>query len=178
MMIQFSRFTTIVLIVLLVGITTTITGQDIPSSLTDIAFQCPTEVARVTPCIDTNTSLEECTACFSGSVLGSNVSAIPTECVDLQELACQGLTDCAVKCGLSTLDNALFTFGSECDDLFISMIGCIVQTQGIGTNCTFESCPNNNDASAAAGNSGWSSSTALHTLIATTTFLATIGMLF
>jgi hypothetical protein len=134
-------------------------GQEIPQSLTDIAMECPTEVARVTPCIDTSTDVEACTNCFATSVMQTgNLTGIPTDCTDLQDLACTGLSACGAACGLSTTGSTVLTFGSDCDDLFVAMVGCIVQTQGIGTNCTFGetgACPDsgNSNSSSTEGSS-------------------------
>lgn len=120
-------------------------AQEAPDSFTQVAEQCPTELARVTPCIDTNTSVAVCTTCLADSVFqNGNVTGIPTECSEIEDLICDGLAGCGPSCGLSTTGSAFLTFGSDCDDLFVELVGCVVQSQGVGANCTFggsDACP-------------------------------------
>jgi hypothetical protein len=124
------------------GVVVVVSAQDaIPQSLQDVATQCPTEVLLVTPCINTDASVEGCAACLTNSVVqgasGSNLTEIPTDCSTLGGLVCDGVGACGSSCGLSTTGTLPLTFGSRCDDLFVSLIGCVVQSQGVGTNCTF-----------------------------------------
>jgi predicted nucleic acid binding AN1-type Zn finger protein len=140
------------------------TALDIPSTLQALSTECPMELARISPCIDTNADLTSCTECVStfilqnGDVLNANApqeerqqelnsnstsgtdadkSTSTTSCDAIQEALCQGIQQCGSSCGLVNEDS-FFTFGSDCETLFENLVACVLQSQNIGTDCNFQ----------------------------------------
>jgi hypothetical protein len=140
------------------------TALDIPSTIQALSKECPMEMARLTPCIDTNADLTTCTECVSnfivqnGDVLNTDGSqegrqqdasntttsaatdtstSTSTSCDDIQEALCKGVQQCGSSCGLINSES-FFTFGSDCEALFGSLVACVLQSQNIGTDCNFE----------------------------------------
>jgi hypothetical protein len=120
-------------------------GGDVPSDLSGLTMQdllsaCPTEIARVTPCIDSSMDLTNCTGCVStflassfsttGAAEGANATSPLSSCDRLQSSVCDGIDDCGSTCGLVGQDS-WFTFGSNCEDLFLNLVACVMDSQGV-----------------------------------------------
>jgi hypothetical protein len=126
------------------------TEGGIPSTLQALSKECPTEMALILPCIDTNTDFTACTECVSvfitqnadilnsdeGQSTSTSNAATDTSatCDAIDEALCKGIQECGTSCGL-TNSSSFFTFGSSCDSLFGNLVACVLQSQNIGTDC-------------------------------------------
>jgi hypothetical protein len=150
---------------------TTITAQelDLPSTIGALSRECPTQMARLTPCIDTSADLTTCTECVSTFILdadfgggggggtgevegrqeeNSNATTTTTgggddssssTCAVLQDTVCRGIDTCGASCGIVD-STSFFTFGSECEQLFLNLVTCVLESQGVGAECDIGSC--------------------------------------
>jgi hypothetical protein len=138
---------------------------DIPSTLQALSKECPMEMARIAPCIDTSTDLTACTECVSmfasqnADILNANnlqqgrqeetgnatttngtdtsTTTTANTCDDIQDALCKGIQQCGSSCGLVKSESVL-TFGSDCEALFGNLVACVLQSQNIGTDCNFQ----------------------------------------
>jgi hypothetical protein len=133
------------LFLLLLTTSKTSVGQDLDLSnlnLQELLTACPTEIARVSPCLSTeNTDISNCTGCVSNFLASSfdlNATGLAgTEaCDELQSSVCNGIDECGSSCGLVGVDS-WFTFGSNCEDLFLGLVACALDNYGVSLqNCT------------------------------------------
>lgn len=131
---------------LLATTTKTTIGQDLDLSNLDwqeLLKACPTEIARVSPCLSTeNTDISNCTGCVSNFLVSSfdlNTTAGTTAdaaCGELQSSVCDGIDECGPSCGLVG-EESWFTFGSNCEDLFLGVVACVLDNYGVALqNCS------------------------------------------
>ena len=128
-------------------------SQEIPD-LSDLDLQqlltdCPAEIARITPCINTDTDISNCTACVSEFMLTSaavvSIDNVTSSCEELQSSVCTGIDDCGSSCGLVE-EESWFTFGSNCEDLFLNLVACVLNSYGVSLeNCTLAGSSCNDD---------------------------------
>jgi hypothetical protein len=141
---------------------------DIPSTLQALSMECPMEMARISPCIDTNADLTSCTECVSsfilqnGDVLNANnqqerqqdlnTNSTSSGTTDTDNsssssssTSCDDIQEALCKgiqqCGSScglVDEDSFFTFGSDCETLFENLVACVLQSQNIGTECNFQ----------------------------------------
>mmetsp|Transcript_5978 Transcript_5978/g.11107 ORF Transcript_5978/g.11107 Transcript_5978/m.11107 type:complete len:221 (+) Transcript_5978:112-774(+) len=130
----------------------------------DLATSCPGQVTKLSPCITSSADLSNCTSCvteYTAEVTAEEVNetaantdvdssvskALGQEtnnqtsytCEELQEDVCQGIAKCGTSCGVVNEDS-FFTFGAECEGLFLDLIDCVLKSQGvIGSDCSVAS---------------------------------------
>ncbi|KAG7337129.1 hypothetical protein IV203_006379 [Nitzschia inconspicua] len=136
-------------------------GIDVPSTLQALSTQCPGEVVRLTPCLNRNTDLANCTECVSNFIVESeevlnnaavnapedNDSAETRQstnsttgeeeddvCLAVESVLCNGIETCGTSCGLVN-SQSIFTFGSDCQTLFVNLVTCVLSSQNVAPQC-------------------------------------------
>ncbi|KAG7363853.1 hypothetical protein IV203_037054 [Nitzschia inconspicua] len=179
---------------------TSSSGIDVPSTLQALSTQCPGEVVRLTPCLNMNTDLANCTECVSNFIVeseevlnnaaggvqnnastetetrqsdNSNATAEEEEeddvCLAVESVLCNGIETCGTSCGLVN-SQSIFTFGSDCQTLFVNLVTCVLSSQNVAPQC------NLNDAACLEDLQVASSGTTTTTNFLTTTMGGTGGL--
>lgn len=121
---------------------------------------CPMKITRLTPCIDTDSDLSQCTTCvtkyaanskiLSGDNTGANATTV---CTNVQSEVCSGVDQCGESCGLITSDGSngkfasFFQFGSDCETLFLDLVMCALEAEDFVTSdCSLDTCSVNGTA--------------------------------
>lgn len=133
---------------------TEVTIINIPSTIADLSTECPAEMARISPCTGGgDVDLEACSTCVALSILENEeiINALQSQearnntaadaCDNLQDGVCQSVEDdCAESCSSLLQQESFFTFGSDCEEIFFDLVGCVVSTQNVGQDCPIVQC--------------------------------------
>lgn len=122
----------------------------------------------MSPCIDSDSDLSQCTNCVTEFVSDNNILSDGGEnennnddsnnatttafCNNIQTEVCRGVTTCGDSCGLITSNGengkvaSFLQFGSSCETLFLDLVICALESQNIGEDCSMETCAANGTA--------------------------------
>jgi len=130
---------------------------------------CPIKIAKLSPCIDSDSDLSQCTNCVTEFVSDNNILSDGGEnennnddsnnattttafCNNIQTEVCRGVATCGDSCGLITSNGengkvaSFLQFGSSCETLFLDLVICALESQNIGEDCSMETCAANGTA--------------------------------
>ena len=123
----------------------------------------------MSPCIDSDSDLSQCTNCVTEFVSDNNILSDGGEnennnddsnnattttafCNNIQTEVCRGVATCGDSCGLITSNGengkvaSFLQFGSSCETLFLDLVICALESQNIGEDCSMETCAANGTA--------------------------------
>ena len=121
----------------------------------------------MSPCIDSDSDLSQCTNCVTEFVSDNNIlsdggenennnddsnNATTAFCNNIQTEVCRGVATCGDSCGLITSNGengkvaSFLQFGSSCETLFLDLVICALESQNIGEDCSMETCAANGTA--------------------------------
>ena len=138
---------------------------NIPQTIAELSTECPGEMARISPCTGgEGVDLEACSTCVALGIVESNNSdnassdtAVARQdnnnnennndsCENLQDGVCQSIDNCADSCSVLQQES-FFTFGSECEEIFLDLVGCVLSNTDVAVNdCPIVGCTDDGTA--------------------------------